>query len=154
MSDVNAGTSADPMRGRPAEPTGWVGWIIFAGIMMMLLGTFHIFEGFIALFHKSYYIVGQSGLTINVNYTTWGWVQIFAGLFVFVVGAALISGSTWARVVGIGLAFLSAIVNIGFLSSMPVWGAIMVTIDILVIWALTVHGSEMKTQHELDTQFR
>jgi hypothetical protein len=42
------------------------------------------------------------------------------------------------------LATLSAVVNIAFLSAYPIWSTIMITIDILVIWALTVHGSELR----------
>lgn len=163
MSETNVGASVPQQRsterrsepGQPMagpssdlpEPTGWVGWIIFAGTMMLMLGMFHIFEGFIALFQKSYFLVGNTGLTIHVDYTAWGWTHIILGAIVMATGAGLLAGQTWARVVGVGLALVSSLVNIGFLAAYPVWSAIMVTIDILVIWALTVHGREMKSMH-------
>ena len=50
----------------------------------------------------------------------------------------------WARIVGVLAAMASAIVNIAFLSAYPAWSAIMIAVDILIIWALTVHGAEMK----------
>ena len=53
----------------------------------------------------------------------------------------------WARVVGILVALLSAVVNIAFLAAYPVWSTIMITIDVLVIWALTVHGKETKADY-------
>ena len=40
------------------------------------------------------------------------------------------------------LAMISAIVNIGFLSAYPVYGVLMVGLDVLIIWAVTVHGGE------------
>lgn len=138
-----------PAPGRPAErepePTGWVGWIAFASVMMVMLGIFHAFQGLVALFQSDYYLVGANGLTIHMNYTAWGWTQLIAGLIVLGAGAGLIAGQMWARVVGTVVAAVSALVNIAFLSAYPIWSAIMITFDVLIIWALTVHGREMKS---------
>jgi hypothetical protein len=56
-------------------------------------------------------------------------------------------GQMWARVVGIVVALLSAIVNIAFLAANPVWSTIIITVDVLVIYALTVHGREVKADY-------
>jgi hypothetical protein len=56
-------------------------------------------------------------------------------------------GQMWARVVGIVVALLSAIVNIAFLAANPVWSTITITVDVLVIYALTVHGREVKADY-------
>jgi hypothetical protein len=124
--------------------TGWVGWIAFAGTMMVLLGSFHVIQGLVAVFKDEYFVVGKSGLVVNVDYTTWGWVHIIGGLIIAGAGVALFTGKTWARTIGVLLALASSIVNISFLAAYPIWSTIMITVDILVIWALTVHGSEMK----------
>ena len=129
---------------QPTEMTGWVGWIAFAGIMMVLLGSFHFIQGLIALFKDEYFLVAPSGLTVNIDYTTWGWVHLIGGVIVAAAGFALFSGRIWARMVGVLVAMVSAVVNVGFLSAYPIWSAIMIGIDILVIWALTVHGSELR----------
>ena len=55
------------------------------------------------------------------------------------------SGQTWARVVAVIVAILSAFVDMVFLPAYPIWSAIIIAIDVLVIWAVTVHGSEVKT---------
>ena len=128
----------------PTEMTGWVGWIGFAAIMMMMLGTFHAIEGLVALFQDEYFLVGKSGLTVHVDYTTWGWIHIIGGVIVVAAGVALLTGKMWARAVAVAVAVVSAIVNIGFLSAYPVWSTIMIAFDVLVIWAVTVHGSELK----------
>jgi hypothetical protein len=126
------------------EMTGWVGWIGFASIMMMMLGTFHVFEGFVALFQQEYFQVGKSGLSIHVNYSAWGWVHIIGGVLIVAAGVALFAGKMWARVIAVALAFVSALLNVAFLAADPVWSVLLITIDILVIWAVTVHGSELK----------
>jgi hypothetical protein len=124
--------------------SGWVGWIVFAGIMMVMLGTFHAIDGLIALFKDDYYLVTDNGLAVTVDYTVWGWVHLIAGIIVVAAGVALFAGKTWARVVAIIVALLSAILNITFLAAYPIWSTIMIAVDILVIWALTVHGGELR----------
>jgi len=112
--------------------------------MMVILGAYHAIEGLIALFEDEYFLVSKTGLTLHVDYTTWGWVHLIGGIVVIAAGVALFAGKTWARVVAVICAVVSAMVNIGFLSAYPIWSAMMIAIDILVIWALTVHGSELR----------
>jgi hypothetical protein len=128
------------------EMTGWVGWVAFAGLMMVMLGTFHVIEGLVALFQDSYFLVPKAGLTVHVDYTTWGWVHIIGGILLACAGVAVFSGRVWARSIGVIFAMISAIVNISFLSAYPIWSTIMIAVDILVIWALTVHGGELREQ--------
>ena len=35
-------------------------------------------------------------------------------------------------------------VNMAFLAAYPVWSAIMIAVDVLVIYAIIVHGGELK----------
>ncbi len=60
-------TAAQPQPGAEAsshrEPTAWVGWIVFAGTIMVMLGIFHVIQGFVALFNDEYFLVGSSGLS-------------------------------------------------------------------------------------------
>jgi hypothetical protein len=137
-----------------AQPSGWVGWITFAAMMMLLVGIFHIFQGLIAIFSRGYYLVGDNGLTVHFDYTGWGWIHLIYGVVVVLAGVSLLAGQMWARVVAVVLAFVSAIVNIGFLAAYPLWSILMVAIDVLVIWALTVHGSEMRTMREMGSMNR
>ena len=65
-------------------------------------------------------------------------------MVIVAAGCAVFTGKVWARAIGVLLARASAIVNVGFLSAYPVWSATMIAIDMLVIWALTVHGGEMR----------
>ena len=125
--------------------TGWVGWVIFGGVVMIMLGLFHIIDGLVALFERGYYLVTSSQLVVHVNYVTWGWVHLAIGAVFLLTGFGVLAGLLWARVIGIALAVLSAIVNLAFLAAYPVWGVILIALDILVIYALAMHGREMKS---------
>jgi hypothetical protein len=129
---------------RAPEPTGWAGWVVFAGILMIMLGAYQAILGFVALFDDGYYVVRPEGLVVNVDYTAWGWVHLLLGLVAFFAGFGVISGQTWARAVGIIIALVSAIVNFAFVAAFPIWATILITIDILIIYALAAHGRELR----------
>jgi len=112
-------------------------------VIMVLVGAFHVIQGLVALFKDDYYAVAQSGLVLNVSYTAWGWIHIVGGVIVVAAGIALFSGRMWARVLGTAMACVSAVVNVGFLSAYPIWSTMMIALDVAIIMALTVHGSDM-----------
>ena len=111
---------------------------------MLMVGAFHVIQGIVALVQDTYYLVGQQGLVVSVDYTTWGWVHTILGIVVILAGVALLAGQLWARIVAVILAFGSALVNIAFLAAYPIWSLAMIAIDVVVIWAVTVHGNELK----------
>jgi len=124
--------------------SAWTGWIGFAGTMMVLLGSFHVIQGLVALFNDDYYLVGKSGLVVNVDLTAWGWVHLIGGAVVIGAGVCVFAGQLWARIVGVIVAMVSALVNVGFMGAYPLWSLIMIALDVVVILALTVHGSEIR----------
>jgi hypothetical protein len=123
---------------------GAYGWIGFATVILFLLGCFHAIQGLVALVDDQKFLIADSGLVVSVDYTVWGWVHLVGGIIVVFASLALFTGRLWARIVGVVAAFASAIVNIAFLSAYPIWSTIMIAMDILIIWAITVHGAEMK----------
>jgi hypothetical protein len=137
-----------PPRGRSASNesgiSGWVGWIVFAGIILMVLGVFQVIQGLVALFRSGYYLVAPSGLVLAVDYTTWGWVHLVLGVLAFATGPGLLYGRTVARVAGVVLAILSAILNLAFIAAYPVWSVLVIALDIVVIYAIVVHGRELQ----------
>jgi hypothetical protein len=127
-----------------ADVSGWAGWVVFAGIMMIMLGAFQVIEGLVALFDQGYYLVAPSGLVLSVDYNTWGWAHLIIGVLAVATGIGLIAGNMLARVVGVILAVISAILNLVFIAAYPVWSTIVIAIDVIVIYAIVVHGRELK----------
>jgi hypothetical protein len=126
------------------EPTAWTGWVVFASFMMLLLGVFQAIQGLVAIFDDGYYRVTQSGLVVNLDYTAWGWTHLLLGVLIVISAVGVLSGNLAARTVAVILAGLSAIANLLFIEAYPLWSIIIITVDILVIYALTVHGRELK----------
>ncbi|TQL60023.1 hypothetical protein FB474_1398 [Oryzihumus leptocrescens] len=135
-------SSAGPISEHPQ--TAWVGWAYFAGIMMMMVGAFQVIEALTALFNQNYLLVSSKGLLVHVNIAAWGWVHLIIGVVLIAAGFAVLAGKMWARIIGMALAGLSAIVNLAYIAAYPLWSITIIALDVLVIYALAVHGGELK----------
>ena len=123
--------------------TGWTGWALFAGVMMLMVGLFQAMEGLVALFNDDWYAVNKKGLVLSVDYTAWGWVHLLLGVVIVAAGAAVLNGRVWGRVVGVMMALGSAVTNLAFIAAYPAWSVIIIAVDVFVIYALCVHGDEL-----------
>lgn len=119
-----------------------VGLTVFAGAMMILIGSFQVVQGMVALFNDNFYVVGEE-YVFQFDVTTWGWVHLLMGIVVAVAGFGLFSGAVWARTVGVILAGLSAVANFLWLPYYPVWSLLIIALNVLVIWALVAHGRDI-----------
>jgi hypothetical protein len=123
-----------------SAPSMWgAGVVMFAAIMLMMGGGFQVLAGLAAIFENEFFVVTPEYL-YKFDATVWGWIHLLLGVVVGLAGWRLLSGQTWARVVGVTVAVLSAITNFLFIPYYPVWSLLVIAIDVLVIWALTVHG--------------
>jgi hypothetical protein len=126
------------------ERTGWAGWVVFAGVMLVLVGAFQAIDGLVALFRDEIYLVRPDGLVVNVDYTVWGWVHLLLGIVLIAAGAAVFSGRIWGRTIGVIGAIISAVLNFAYIGAYPVWSILIITIDVIVIYALIAHGGELR----------
>lgn len=124
--------------------SGWVVWVEFAAVMLIMVGTFHVIQGLVALFREEVFVVSEHRLLLDISYTGWGWIHLIAGVIIILVGVGLLSGRKIARILGVAAAFLSAVVNLGFMPAFPAWSVLMIAIDVLAIWAIMVHGGELR----------
>jgi hypothetical protein len=127
----------------PAETTGWVDWGIFGATMMILGGILNIIHGLVALLNDDWAVWTNSG-SVYFDLTTWGWVHVLVGALVILAGAAVLTGNVLARTVGVILAGLSLVANFAYIPVQPLWALTVITLDALVIWALTAHGRELR----------
>ena len=126
------------------QTSGWaVGFILFAAIMMIMVGVFQGLQGIIAIFENEFYVADpqlhlpvrrhQLGLDPPADRLAGGLRRL---------GAAV--GRTWARTVAIFLAVLSAISNFLFIPYYPFWALLIITLDVFVIWAIAAHGGDLR----------
>jgi hypothetical protein len=124
------------------QPTGWVGWVYFAGILLIVRAFFEAFQGIISLTHNTFYVVTAQQLAV-FNFTAWGWGQILLAMVMLFAGFSVLSGHMFGRIVAVIVATVSLMANLAFLPAYPVWSVAAIAIDVLILYAVVVHGSEL-----------
>jgi len=125
-----------------------MGYATFAGVVLVLGGIFQALVGIAALANSNYLVVTQD-YAFRFNVTTWGWIHLILGLVVLAAGIGIFSGSVVARTIGVFVAVLSAGVHFMFMPYQPIWSAIVIALDVAIIWALTAHGRDIAQSREL-----
>ena len=112
------------------------GWRTFSGVAFYLVGAFNVIGGLGALFRDEVFVAGNEVLVADV--TAWGWLLLLVGLLQLAVGVGIFRGRGWARLLGVLLASLSAVLHIAFLVAFPVFSLITIALSVLVIYGLIV----------------
>jgi hypothetical protein len=125
---------------RPAAH-GWAGWVVVAGVLLILLGAGHVLTGVAALAGHG----GGGGLIASP--TAWGWTWVVLGSLIGLVGLGVLAGAVLARILGVLLALGSAVLDLASVDGSP--GAVLhVVVDVIVVvvvvYALALHGGELR----------
>ena len=113
-----------------------VGFTAFAAFMMMLIGSFQIAIGVVAVFNQDFYVTTPS-YVFAFDVGVWGWIHLLWGIVVLAAGIAVLRGSVWAATLGSVIAAISAVQAFLFLPYEPFWSIIVIALSVMVIWALT-----------------
>src|SRR5690606_23648475 len=90
------------------EPTGWVGWNVFAATILMIAGALHLIWGFVAVVNDDWVVWGNRA-DLYIDLSAWGWVHLAAGAVVLLAGFGVLTGNVLARIVGVAVAGVSFI---------------------------------------------
>jgi hypothetical protein len=132
---------------RPTTVTGWVGWIWFAALILIINGGFNVIDGLVALFKHQAYVSTPNHLVV-FNFTAWGWIMLIIGILEVLIGLFLMRGSLWARISAIIIVTINCIAQVGFITVYPFWSLLVIAMSVIVLWALLVHGEEAAAANE------
>ena len=123
----------------------WAGWVVFAGLMMIIMGVLEALEGLIAIIRDEYYVLTPQQIVV-FDLTTWGWIALIWGIVVAIAGFSLLLQQSWARWFAIVVASLNFIVQLGFVGSnrYPLWALVTMAVNILVLYALIIRWGEVR----------
>jgi uncharacterized membrane protein HdeD (DUF308 family) len=134
-----AATQYGPSEVGYRDDTAGDGWVLFAGVMLAMLGTLNFIDGIAAVSNSKFFANDVTYILSNLN--TWGWVMIIMGIVQLVTALGVWAKTTGARWVGVTIAALNAIAQMFFIPAYPFWSLTLFTLDILVIYGLIAHGS-------------
>src|SRR5436190_13860111 len=98
--------------------------------------------GLLALSGDSEEVITQKDYAFELNVTTWGWIHLGFGVAAVAIGIGMLMGRSWAYVFALCLAFLSALGSFAFLPQAPIWSALLIAFDVLVLRALVIELNE------------
>lgn len=113
------------------------GWSLFAAMMLLITGGYQMFMGLVALLEDEI-IVATPKYVLQLDVTSWGWIHMLGGVLLLLAGAGILSGQTWARIVGIVAAAFVMLANFAWLPYSPWWSIIAITTAGFSIWGLSV----------------
>jgi cation transport ATPase len=123
------------------------GWIRFAGVMMLVMGSLDFFQGLIAIIRDKYYLLTPSQIIV-FDFTTWGWIMLIWGVVVMLAGFGLLAASGWARWLTIVIASLNFVVQLGFVGSYQytLWALTVISLNFVVLYALIVRWGDARAE--------
>jgi hypothetical protein len=130
----------EPRYTEPPPTSGAAAGTVLAGVLMMLGGTWEFLTGLAVVIKRGFFAPVSNTYAYHWNIQSWGWTQLAIGAVVFAAGVCVLLRMTWARVVGVILATLSAIAAFLFIPYYPIWGIILVAVNLFIIWALVSVG--------------
>lgn len=108
---------------------------VLAAVMMMVLGFWQVVTGVAAISGDGIF-TSPTGYFADVDLSRWGWAHLVSGVVVAIAGGFVLTGRMWARVVGMFVAMVIALLNFAFIPYYPLWAILCVALGIGVIWAL------------------
>jgi len=122
--------------------SAWAGGVVFfAGVMLVIVGLFQSLQGLSAILDDQQFVTTAEDV-FDFNLSAWGRFHLVLGLIAVVTGIGLLFGQGWARVVGLMIAVLSALLNFMFIPHYPLWALTVIGFDILVMWAISTQIRE------------
>jgi hypothetical protein len=118
--------------------TGGLGWVVFGGIMIIIVGFLNMLYGIAAIDGARFYADDARFIFGDLN--TWGWVHLALGAIQFCSGFLILFGSNFGRWIGIFSASANAITQMVFIDAYPLLALSIIGIDILVIYGLAAHA--------------
>lgn len=121
----------------------WAGWIRFGGVLMMIIAFLDFFQGLIAILRDQYYVLTPHQIVV-FDLTTWGWIMLIWSFVLGVSGAALMSGMSWGRWVGIIAGSINFVVQLGFAggAQYPLWSLAVLALNAIILYALIVRWED------------
>jgi hypothetical protein len=115
------------------------GWMVFSGIMLILVGLLDIVNGIRAIGAQD---TSFDAIFWDNNIEAWGWFYLIVGIILLAAGVAIFNRARWAVMVGIAAGVIAAVLNMFWVFVYPIASLIIVIVAVLVVYGLVVYGLE------------
>lgn len=118
-------------------------WITFAGVAGLVAGAYNSLSGIAALTDDDTLVSQTKEVLYGIDLTAWGWFWLVVGLAQLLTGVLIIQRNRWGFWLGVGFATVGATMTVFVMFVFPLWALAVLTIDILVLFALLMDSEEL-----------
>ena len=132
-------TSTAPPQPRTGGRIQGHGWVIFAAVLLAVIGCFNLIYGAAAIAGSNVFVAGAHYVVGGLR--AWGWVVLILGVLQLLASAGVLSGNQWARWFGVAVVGLNAIAQMFFIPAYPFWSLTIIAMDVVALYGLCAYGS-------------
>ncbi len=115
------------------------GLIIFASVLLVILGCFNLIYGIAAIANSHVFVANAHYVFGSLR--TWGWITLIIGVLQLLAAAGVMAGNQLARWFGVAVLGLNAIDQMFFIPAYPLWSLVIIAVDVVALYGLCVYGS-------------
>jgi hypothetical protein len=124
--------------GRHVERHGY-GLVLFASVMLLIVGCFNLIYGIAAVANAHVFVAGAHYVWGDLRF--WGWATLIIGGLQLLAAAGVMAGNQLARWFGVAVLGLNAIAMMFFIPAYPFWALVILAADVVALWGLCAYGS-------------
>jgi hypothetical protein len=124
------------------DTTQGLGWVLFAGIMILIAGVLNVIWGIAAIDDANFFVQDERYIISDLN--TWGWIILIVGVLQLFAAFSIWAGGAYGRWIGIITASLGAIGALLSIPGFPLWSVSVFFLNLLVIYGLTAYGGQRR----------
>jgi hypothetical protein len=120
------------------------GWLVFAGIMLIVIGVMNVIGGIAAIDNANFFVADAQFVFSDLN--TWGWVILVTGVVQVLAAVGIWARNQLSRWLGVGFASLNMLAQLLMIAAFPLWSLAIFAVDLLVIYGLVIYGGRLENR--------
>jgi hypothetical protein len=118
------------------------GWVTFAGVASLAAGGYNTLSGVAAVADDDTLTSRATEVLYGIDLTIWGWFWVIAGVVQLITGFLILARNELGIWLGVGIAFLSALMTVFVIFIFPLWAIAVLTLDFVVAFVLLTRSDE------------
>ena len=120
------------------------GWVLFAGIMLLIAGFLNFIWGIAAIDGASFF-TDEGRYIIFTDLNAWGWFFLIVGVLQMIAAFSIWNRHAYGRWFGVLAASVNFVILLFTVNAFPFAALMVMIIDILVIYGLVAYGGRRRT---------